>query len=62
MANMKDTKIKCSCGCGQTLYLADFGDGELAVEVEKNAKKGFKTFRGVIVDKQRLLKLLGKDS
>ena len=55
---MKDTKIKCMCGCGKTLYVCDNKDGEVVVGSEDSAKKGFRIFKGVIVNKKDLIKLL----
>lgn len=54
--------IKCMCGCGYTLYVCLDDKGKtsetLFIGVEKNAKKGFKNFQGLQVNRKELIKLL----
>lgn len=57
---MKDTKIQCQCGCKRTFYIASFDDDHalVAVGVQENARYSMKHFNGVIIEKEKLLKLL----
>ena len=52
---MKDQKIKCECGCGYTLYITELEKGLLCIGSEPNSKKGFKHFKGVVINKKKLL-------
>ena len=59
---MKDFKLKCQCYGGETLYVGDFGDGQMYVAIDrefgrKNKKKK-EHLPEVIVIKKELLKLL----
>lgn len=55
---MKDQKIKCQCGCSTTLYITELEKGVLCIGSEPNAKKGFKHFKGVVIDRKKLLNVI----
>ena len=52
---MENTKLYCNCGCGKVLYITDFGDEQIVIGVEDNARKSFKSFNGVLINKRNLL-------
>lgn len=58
---MKDQKIKCYCGCGRTLYIVDFEDNQICIGSELNARKSFKHFKGVVINKSELFEVLNED-
>ena len=58
---MKDTKIRCDCGCNNTLYVTDW-ESEVMIGSEENARKSFKHFKGVVVDRKKLINLLKDNS
>lgn len=61
---MTETKIKCQCGCGKTLYITPFSDriedsaDLIFIGSELNGRKSFRNFNGVMIDKKVLIKLL----
>ena len=55
---MTDVKIKCSCGCGHTLYVSSFGNNMIAIGSEKNARKSSKTFTGVVISKKEIIRVI----
>lgn len=55
-------KLRCECGCHNWLYISldDKGtkDETLFIGSELSAIKSFKDFRGVLINRNKLLKLL----
>lgn len=59
----EDRKVKCECGCNNTLYLSNLdsppdGPDLITIGSEENARKGFANFKGVVIERKRLLQLL----
>ena len=56
----EDKKIKCFCGCNNTLYIADLTEDSDMVMIgsEENARKKFKNFTGVWVKRKELVEIL----
>lgn len=51
----KKLEIKCSCGCGTKLFVGDFGDEQVAIDIrDPNDKK----WRGVVVDTPKIKRFL----
>ena len=55
---MKKIRLKCECGGGETLYIGEFGDGQIYVSIDRNPKTKKKYLPEVIVDRKKLIRLL----
>ena len=55
---MRNTTTRCNCGCKNVLYLTPWDTDFVMIGSEDDRRKTFKTFKGVVVKKSRLLKLL----
>lgn len=54
-----DKKFKCLCGCNRVLYVSIEKDiDDIIIGSEESDKVSFEEFRGVVVSKKELLKLL----
>lgn len=53
-----ETKVKCSCGCPTTLYVTSWDKDSICIGSEKDGRKSFKKFKGIVIDKKELIKLI----
>ena len=49
---MKDIRLKCSCKCGQQLFIQDFGDGQIEINIRQRTERKYRY--GVVVDRKKL--------
>jgi hypothetical protein len=57
---MKNTKTKCTCGCGTVLYITNLGDGDIEIGTEENGRRSSRHLTNpVALRREDLYKLLG---
>lgn len=58
---LKEQKIKCECGCGNTLYMGHLEDGLVTIGSEPNARRSFQHYQGVVIDRAKLFEMLNTE-
>jgi hypothetical protein len=58
---LKDQKITCECGCGNTLYMGNLEGELITIGSEPNARRSFQHYQGVVIDRGKLFKMLNTE-
>lgn len=58
---LKDQKIKCDCGCKNTLYISHLDNDLIVIGSEPNARKTYLHFQGVVISRTKMFELLNTE-